>query len=382
MLVGMTDAGPQSGVPVAPALKDCFPASDRVGRLVPELYPRLSCARRTWTDSSAGRASARSSSSSARSSARRPGVRRGPRVEGWRKTPKFRASSRNAWEGPGRVPARPWRARRRPTYLCRRRLGERSGVYQASIGCPYTCNFCGVIGAFGSREKFASPARTEATSRTSRTHGMDAVHFYDNNFFLREEHAVELCERIAPLGLKWWCEARIDAMLRFSDATWRDDPPLGPHDGVLRRGVGLERRLRKMSKNLTIEQTLALAAKTKEHGILPEFRSSSAIPTTPRTTSKTNLAFIEKLAGQPGPEAHQVLLHADAAAPGHVRERRPSVEDSRDAREVDDVRVARLDDARETEGAVAPAGAQGARRGLRSAAEGGPRARGLEATGT
>ena len=39
-------------------------------------------------------------------------------------------------------------------------LGQRNAVHQASIGCPYTCNFCGVIAAFGSLEKFAAPART------------------------------------------------------------------------------------------------------------------------------------------------------------------------------------------------------------------------------
>ena len=66
-----------------------------------------------------------------------------------------------------------------------------------------------------------SPARTESILRhLARNFGADSIQFYDNNFFLREDHARELMDRIAPLGLRWWCEARIDLMLRFSDATF------------------------------------------------------------------------------------------------------------------------------------------------------------------
>ena len=81
----------------------------------------------------------------------------------------------------------------------------------------------------------------EHLSYLAKNHGMDSVHFYDNNFFLREEHAREFAERITPLGLRWWCEARIDLMLRFSDDTWRALKRSGLDDGLLRRRVRLGR---------------------------------------------------------------------------------------------------------------------------------------------
>jgi hypothetical protein len=59
---------------------------------------------------------------------------------------------------------------------------------------------------------------------------------------------------------------------------------------------GSNERLRKMSKNLTVEQTLALAAKTREHGILPEFSFVFGDPDDPEDDVATNLAFIERLA--------------------------------------------------------------------------------------
>ncbi|HWY13976.1 MAG TPA: cobalamin-dependent protein, partial [Rhizomicrobium sp.] len=121
------------------------------------------------------------------------------------------------WVGPDELPPPPYhkipvREYLRPTFL-----GKRSGVYQASIGCPYACNFCGVISVFGRREKVQEPARTAQHLRfLAREHGMDSVHFYDNNFFLNDAHAREVADCFAGLDLAWWCEARVDAILRFS----------------------------------------------------------------------------------------------------------------------------------------------------------------------
>ena len=96
-------------------------------------------------------------------------------------------------------------------YLLPTFLGKRTAVHQASIGCPYRCNFCGVVTFSGSREKMESPARTEGMLRhLVQKYGIDAVQFYDKNFFLREAHTRELADRLAPLHLKWWCEGRSD----------------------------------------------------------------------------------------------------------------------------------------------------------------------------
>ena len=83
-----------------------------------------------------------------------------------------------------------------------------------------TAAFCGVHAAYGRAEKFESPERTDAILRhLVENYGADSVQFYDMNFFLREDHARELMDRIAPLNLRWWCEARVDIMSRYSDET-------------------------------------------------------------------------------------------------------------------------------------------------------------------
>lgn len=200
------------------------------------------------------------------------------------------------WLGPDELPAPPYDRIPVDDYIHATFLGRRNAVYQASIGCPYGCTFCGVISMFGRREKVESPARTASHLRfLAERHGVDAIHFYDNNFFVKEAHALELSERIEPLALSWWCEARIDAMLRFSDATWRRLRRSGLKMVFFGAESGSNDVLRRMNKQLTIEQTLEIAARTREHGIVPEFSFVLGGPDDPAAEIETTLDFIRRL---------------------------------------------------------------------------------------
>ena len=215
---------------------------------------------------------------------------------GWKDNGSVRLNAERPWVGPDELPPPPYGRIDVDDYLEPTFLGRRSGVYQASIGCPYTCNFCGVISVYGSREKFENPARTvENLSGLVRGHGMDGLHFYDNNFFQSEAHAAEIAERMAPLELRWWCEARIDVMLRFSDRAWEKIRRSGCTMVYLGAESGSDATLARMSKNLTTEQTLAFAARAREHGIVPEFSFMFGDPDDPEGEAEKTLAFIRRL---------------------------------------------------------------------------------------
>lgn len=200
------------------------------------------------------------------------------------------------WIGPDELRDPPYHKIPVGDYLQPTFLGQRSGVYQASIGCPYGCKFCGVISVLGQKEKLQAPARTaEHLSFLAKRYGMDGVHFYDNNFFVKEDHAIELAERITPLELSWWCEARIDALLRFSDATWRELKRAGLRMVFFGAESGSDAVLRAMNKKLTTAQTLEVAARTREHGIIPEFSFVLGGPEDPESEIDNTLAFIRKL---------------------------------------------------------------------------------------
>jgi anaerobic magnesium-protoporphyrin IX monomethyl ester cyclase len=201
-----------------------------------------------------------------------------------------------SWVGPGELAAPPYHKIAVSDYLRPTFLGKRSGVYQSSIGCPYACNFCGVISVFGRREQVQHPSRTaEHLSFLVREYGMDSVHFYDNNFFLNDAHAREIADNMAPLGLRWWCESRVDALMRFSDETWRRLKKAGLTMVFCGAESGNNEVLKKMQKGITTDQIMGAAERARQFGIIPEFSFVFGDPDEPEQEIDNTLAFIRKL---------------------------------------------------------------------------------------
>lgn len=194
-------------------------------------------------------------------------------------------------------------------YLLPTFLGRRTAVHQASIGCPYRCNFCGVVTFSGSREKMESPARTEAVLRhLAGTYGADAVQFYDNNFFLREDHTRELMDRMQPLGMRWWCEGRTDLMMRYSDTTWEAIRRAGCAMIFFGAESGSNQVLKEMNKDLRAEDTIALASRIRRFGIVPEFSIIFGNPKDPEGDTAECIEFI-RLLKRLNPDAEIVVEH-------------------------------------------------------------------------
>lgn len=194
-------------------------------------------------------------------------------------------------------------------YLMPTFLGSRTTAHQASVGCPYQCNFCGVISVYGSREKMETPQRTAAVLDHLKTrYGANAVQFYDNNFFVGERHARELAARLKPLGMRWWCEARIDALLRYSDGTLAKIRDAGATMIFFGAESGSDWVLEQMKKNLTTAQTLELARRLKRFGIIPEFSFVVGNPRDPERDARECMEFIRKIK-KIYPESEIILQH-------------------------------------------------------------------------
>lgn len=197
---------------------------------------------------------------------------------------------------PGDFPTMPYHRLDPKPYLRPTFLGSRTTVYQASIGCPYQCNFCGVVGFSGSREKMEPPARTvEVLAQLQRDYGVNAVQFYDNNFFVREDQARELAERMIPLKMNWWCETRVDAMLRFSDETVRKIRESGCVMIFFGVESGSNKKLKEMKKEITAEQSLELAGRMRKFGIVPEFSLIFGDPADSEADFHDTVAFAKQV---------------------------------------------------------------------------------------
>ena len=175
-------------------------------------------------------------------------------------------------------------------------FGKRTAAHHASIGCPFRCSFCGVHALYGNRELVESAQRTEAVLRHLKTeYGADSVQFYDMNFFVKESHARELADRLAPLGMRWWCEARIDTFTRYSDATLAAIQRAGCVMIFFGAESGSDWVLKEMQKDITTEQTLTVASRIKQFGIIPEFSFVIGNPRDPERDTRETLRFVRKL---------------------------------------------------------------------------------------
>ncbi len=181
----------------------------------------------------------------------------------------------------------------RPTFMGRRTLPHHS-----SYGCPFHCNFCAVVNMVNGRWFAQSAERVAATvRRLAEEWKLDAVEFYDNNFFVHEARTAEFAERIVDLNLGWWGEARIDTLLKYSDRNWALLRDSGLKMVFLGAESGSDETLRQMNKGGTAStaKTLEIARMMARYGIVPEFSFVLGNPPDPETDVHHTLEFVRKV---------------------------------------------------------------------------------------
>ena len=195
-------------------------------------------------------------------------------------------------------------------------MGRRTIAHHSSYGCPFFCNFCAVVNMVGGRWLSQSAERTASiVERLVREHGVDAVEFYDNNFFVHEARTAEFAERIMPLRIGWWGESRIDTMLRYSDRTWALMRDSGLRMVFLGAESGSDETLKRMNKGGTAStaKTLEIAAKMRRYGIVPEMSFVMGNPPDPEDDALQTMRFIRRVK-QVNP-ATEVILYLYTPVP-------------------------------------------------------------------
>lgn len=166
-------------------------------------------------------------------------------------------------------------------YLGKTFLGSKTMAYHSSIGCPFTCSFCGVVPIFEARWKAKSAnLMYRDLMYLKLKYGGNAFQFHDNNFFVSEKRAVAFAQLIAPEGMKWWAEGRIDTMDKFSDDSLQALADSGCTMIFFGAESGNTALLSKMDKGgtQTGEKIKSFAARIKKFGIIPEYSFVLGLP--------------------------------------------------------------------------------------------------------
>lgn len=126
---------------------------------------------------------------------------------------------------------------------------------------------------------------------------LDAIEFYDNNFFTHEGRVAEFSEQIMDLQLGWWGEARIDTMLKYEERTWELMRDSGLRMVFLGAESGSDETLKRMNKGgkASTEKTLEIARKMAAYHIVPEMSFVLGNPPDPESDTRQTIEFIRKV---------------------------------------------------------------------------------------
>ena len=159
-------------------------------------------------------------------------------------------------------------------YIGKSVLGSKTFAYHSSVGCPFKCAFCGVVPIYNARWKGRSAQKIyEDIMEVKEKYGIDAVEFYDSNFFVSEKRVVEFSNLIKNENIVWWGEGRIDTIDKYADeslAIMREAGCVMIFHGA---ETGNDEMLKKMEKGGTQsgEQIKRFAARMAKYDIIPEY---------------------------------------------------------------------------------------------------------------
>jgi pyruvate-formate lyase-activating enzyme len=183
-------------------------------------------------------------------------------------------------------------------YARRTFLGSRTLGYHSSYGCPFFCNFCAVVNMVNGRWLPQTAAHVAHIAQIYHDRwGINAIEFYDNNFFTQEARVAEFSERIMDLGIAWWGEGRIDTILHYKDRTWELMRDAGLKMVFLGAESGSLETLKRMDKGgqMTPEKTLEIVRRMKHYNIVPELSFVMGNPPDPEADARQTMEFIRKV---------------------------------------------------------------------------------------
>ncbi len=166
-------------------------------------------------------------------------------------------------------------------YLGKTFLGTKTIAYHSSVGCPFSCSFCGIVPIYNARWKGRSAQKIYNDIKYLKdAYDGNAIEFHDNNFFVSEKRAVEFSELIKNEKMIWWGEGRIDTVNNYKDASLELMREAGCRMIFFGAESGSDDVLKQMNKGgtQTKEQIKQFAARMKKFDIIPEYSFVLGLP--------------------------------------------------------------------------------------------------------
>lgn len=166
-------------------------------------------------------------------------------------------------------------------YLSKTFMGSTTLSYHSSMGCPFSCSFCGIVPIFNARWKGMSAKKIyEDVKYFKDNYQIDAIEFHDNNFFTSKKRVVEFSKLILNDNIKYWGEGRIDTINKYSDEELFLMKKAGCEMIFLGAETGNDAVLKQMNKGGTQSGKMIkdFAQRMKKVGIIPEMSFVLGMP--------------------------------------------------------------------------------------------------------
>lgn len=143
---------------------------------------------------------------------------------------------------------------------------EAFGYAFTTRGCPYNCFFCGSRHIWGRRVRCRSIENVIEEIGLLRKRGIDKIQFLDDIFGVSKKHITELCGAIArnAQGLKWSCELHVKLVDEKLIVIMKKAGCVSIQLGIESGNNDILRRIR---KQITIEDAMAASRIIRKHGI-------------------------------------------------------------------------------------------------------------------
>ncbi len=162
-------------------------------------------------------------------------------------------------------------------------------------GCPFNCAFCETSRLWGKTCRAFSPHRVvEDIQHLIANYGTKGIYFVNDNFTLRKEKTIELCQLIRKnqIDLEWVCDTRADLL---SQDLLKEMKAAGCKTIWFGIESGSTRILEKLQKDVTLDQTEHAIKMCKAEGIQTACSFLLGIPGETVDDMKATFKFARKI---------------------------------------------------------------------------------------
>jgi anaerobic magnesium-protoporphyrin IX monomethyl ester cyclase len=171
--------------------------------------------------------------------------------------------------------------------------------YISSIGCRFRCAFCADPEVYGRAWSGLAPSRVAAElAALHKRYGFDDVAFQDETFFTDTRRVTALAEALSGAGhpFTWTATMRADQGTRLPEDTLAACRRAGLRRVMVGVEAGTDPMLKRIAKDITVQQVRATADKLLRHGISAIWNFIVGFPDEDEETFAAALSLARELA--------------------------------------------------------------------------------------